>query len=161
MNRYIELCSWEPSKYCRFYSSLLLQAWLSDHQGKFGHFINNEFVIPGEGKFVDSIDPSTGSVLAQTFQGTAEDVDTAVKSAAEAYTSWSALSGHERAKHIYRCVFLYKYVMAIKLYYINFLFIWILATLDSETFIFSSPLILFVVCHIPGSRQSSYSCYFL
>ncbi|XP_018024647.1 aldehyde dehydrogenase family 16 member A1-like [Hyalella azteca] len=79
----------------------ILDAWLADHNGKFGHFINNEFVIDDNGKFVDSIDPATGLVLAQTCQGTEEDVDAAVKAAAAAYESWSKLSGHARARHLY------------------------------------------------------------
>ncbi|KAF2363714.1 Aldehyde dehydrogenase domain [Trinorchestia longiramus] len=79
----------------------IVQAWLSDHNNKFGHFINNEFVITEGSKFIDSTDPATGEVLAKTCQGTEEDVDVAVKAAAEAYTSWSELSGHARARHLY------------------------------------------------------------
>lgn len=75
---------------------------MADHGKKFGHFINNEFLNPDGQKLIDSIDPATSQVLAKTTQGTDEDVDTAVKAAVEAYKSWSQLSGHARARHLYR-----------------------------------------------------------
>ena len=34
-------------------------------------------------------------------QGTAEDVNTAVEAAAQAFVSWSKLTGYQRAKHLY------------------------------------------------------------
>jgi len=43
--------------------------------------------------------------LAQTIQGTAEDVNVAVNAAGAAYDSWNALTGHERAKYLYRLIY--------------------------------------------------------
>ena len=45
---------------------------------------------------------NAGAVLAKTTQGSAEDVDAAVKAASKAYTSWSNLSPHARARYLYR-----------------------------------------------------------
>ncbi|XP_063869013.1 aldehyde dehydrogenase family 16 member A1-like isoform X1 [Scylla paramamosain] len=75
--------------------------WLNDHDRKFGHFINNKWVIPEGRQTFETKDPCGGNVLAATIQGTQEDVDLAVGAANEAYNSWSALSAHSRARYLY------------------------------------------------------------
>ncbi|KAG7173776.1 Aldehyde dehydrogenase family 16 member A1-like [Homarus americanus] len=77
------------------------QAWLDDHDRKFGHFINNVWVHPGERKTYETKDPCRGTVLASTIQGNQDDVNQAVAAAKEAHKSWSKLSGHARARYLY------------------------------------------------------------
>jgi len=82
-------------------SDKIAQNWLEDHNRKFGLFINNEWVHPEGRKTYDTKSPATGAVLAGTTQGNSEDVDKAVTAARDAHNTWSKLSGHERAKHLY------------------------------------------------------------
>src|SRR5690554_4477845 len=71
--------------------------WLDGHGRTFGHFINGAFTKPG--KTFASINPASSETLADVTEGTAEDVDRAVKAARAAFPGWSALSGYERAKY--------------------------------------------------------------
>jgi aldehyde dehydrogenase (NAD+) len=73
--------------------------WLAAHGNAFGHFIDGKWTASGE-TFV-STNPANGKLLANVTNGTAADVDAAVKAARAAFKSWSALSGYERAKHLY------------------------------------------------------------
>jgi len=75
--------------------------WLEDHNRQFGLFINNEWVHPEGRKVYETKSPATGKTLAGTTQGNGEDVDKAVTAAREAHGTWSKLTGHERAKHLY------------------------------------------------------------
>ena len=68
----------------------------------YGHFINGEFVDPVEGGSFVTINPADESTLATVSEGSAADVDAAVKAARRAFTKWSKLSGAERAKYLYR-----------------------------------------------------------
>jgi len=74
-------------------------AWLDGHGRKFGHFINGAWTKPG--KTFPSENPANGKVLAEVTEGTAGDVDKAVKAARAAFKSWSLLTGYERAKYLY------------------------------------------------------------
>jgi len=74
-------------------------AWLDSHERKFGHFIDGAWTKPG--KTFASNNPATGKPLAQISDGTAADVDAAVKAARTAFPLWSALSGYERGKFLY------------------------------------------------------------
>lgn len=74
-------------------------AWLASHGGKFGHFINGKWTKPA--KTFASDNPATGKKLADVTDGTAKDVDNAVKAARAAFPKWAALSGYERAKYLY------------------------------------------------------------
>ena len=74
-------------------------AWLDSHGRKFGHFIDGKWTKPG--KTFASDNPANGTRLADITDGTAEDVNAAVKAARAAFKSWSALSGYERGKHLY------------------------------------------------------------
>ena len=55
--------------------------WLDQHQRRFGHFVGGEWLAPAAGAYFDTTDPSTGEKLATVAQGSAEDVDRAVKAA--------------------------------------------------------------------------------
>ncbi|HEX4298193.1 MAG TPA: aldehyde dehydrogenase family protein [Devosia sp.] len=74
-------------------------AWLASHDNKFGHFINGKWTRPG--KLFASDNPATNKPLAQITDGTAADVDKAVKAARAAFPAWAALSGYERGKYLY------------------------------------------------------------
>jgi aldehyde dehydrogenase (NAD+) len=74
-------------------------AWLDSHGKKFGHFINGAWTRPG--KTFASENPANGKVLAEVTNGSAGDVDKAVKAARAAFKSWSLLTGFERAKYLY------------------------------------------------------------
>jgi aldehyde dehydrogenase (NAD+) len=74
--------------------------WLDQHGRQFGHFINGAWVKPAGGYF-DTSDPSTGEKLASVAQGSAADVDAAVKAARAAFPKWQALSPHARSRYLY------------------------------------------------------------
>jgi aldehyde dehydrogenase (NAD+) len=74
-------------------------AWLDSHGRKFGHFIDGKWTKPG--KTFSSDNPANGESLAQITDGSAEDVNAAVKAARAAFKTWSALSGYERGKYLY------------------------------------------------------------
>ncbi len=73
--------------------------WLDRNGRKFGHVIGGQQVEPQA--WFDTINPATREVLAQVAQGSEADVDAAVRAARAAFPTWSALSGHERARHLY------------------------------------------------------------
>jgi aldehyde dehydrogenase (NAD+) len=75
--------------------------WLERHGRRLGHFIDGGWREPVEGKYFDTTDPSTGETLASVAQGSAGDVDAAVKAARVALPGWQALSGHARARYLY------------------------------------------------------------
>jgi aldehyde dehydrogenase (NAD+) len=76
-------------------------AWLDAHDRRFGHFIGGRFVSRKGAAMFAARNPATGDELAKVTQGTTADVDTAVGAARKAFTPWSKLSGHGRAKHLY------------------------------------------------------------
>ncbi|MES3708700.1 aldehyde dehydrogenase family protein [Pseudomonas putida] len=63
-------------------------------------YINGQWVLPVEGKTLNSIDPSDESVIAQFPAATSVDVDHAVRAARQAFDEgpWPRLSGTERAE---------------------------------------------------------------
>lgn len=70
---------------------------------RYEHFIDGEFTEPVKKRYFKSINPSTENVISEFAEGTSEDVDAAVKAARKAYEKeWSALSGKERGKYIFR-----------------------------------------------------------
>jgi aldehyde dehydrogenase (NAD+) len=75
--------------------------WLERHGRKLGHFIGGYFRPPAEGVYFDTFDPSTGERLAAVAQGSAADIDTAVKAARSALPEWQALTPHARARYLY------------------------------------------------------------
>jgi acyl-CoA reductase-like NAD-dependent aldehyde dehydrogenase len=64
-------------------------------------FINNEFVSPLTGEVFESINPATGKPWALIARGGAQDIDTAVAAARQAFVRWRRTSGTDRA-HLLR-----------------------------------------------------------
>ena len=76
-------------------------AWLDRHARRFGHFINGAWQAPASGTYFETADPSTGEKLATVAQGSATDVDNAVKAARAALPAWQAVTPHTRARYLY------------------------------------------------------------
>ena len=74
-------------------------AWIANHGGKFGHWIDGRFTAPGT-TFATK-NPATGADLAQVTQGTEADVARAVATARKAQAKWAALGGPGRARILY------------------------------------------------------------
>jgi aldehyde dehydrogenase (NAD+) len=77
------------------------QAWLERHSRKFHHFIGGQWLAPAAGEYFDTIDPSNGEKLASLAQGSAADIDAAVRAARAASPKWRALTPHVRARYLY------------------------------------------------------------
>jgi aldehyde dehydrogenase (NAD+) len=77
------------------------EEWLNAHNRKFGLFINNEWREPSPKEYFDSINPANTKKLADIAQASETDVHEAVKAARKAYSKWSQLSGHARARYLY------------------------------------------------------------
>ena len=75
--------------------------WLDQHKRRFGHFINGSWREPTAGQYFDTVDPSNGEKLASVAQGSAADIDAAVKAARDAFPKWQALTPHMRARYLY------------------------------------------------------------
>jgi aldehyde dehydrogenase (NAD+) len=75
-------------------------AWLKERDS-FDLFINNQWVKPASGQYIDSINPATGKSLARVASANSADVDAAVAAARRAFTSWSRTPGHVRARYLY------------------------------------------------------------
>jgi aldehyde dehydrogenase (NAD+) len=78
-----------------------VEAWLDEHKRTFHHFIGGRFVASTGKESFEVVNPARDAPLARVAQGTAADVDAAVKAARKAFPAWSKLSGHERALHLY------------------------------------------------------------
>ncbi|HTY35965.1 MAG TPA: aldehyde dehydrogenase family protein [Bacteroidota bacterium] len=76
--------------------------WIKSHGGRFSHSINGVWRAPEKGGYFKTINPArSDEVLAEVALGTQEDVDAAIHAAKAAFPSWSALSGHARARYLY------------------------------------------------------------
>ena len=75
--------------------------WLKSHGSGFGHFINGKFTDIGEKAFA-AMNPATNETIGKVAIGDASDVDAAVAAANAAFKKWSALSGNQRARHLYK-----------------------------------------------------------
>jgi aldehyde dehydrogenase (NAD+) len=75
-------------------------AWIKERQ-PFGLFINGQWVTPASGKYLDSINPSTGKPLTQVAAANSADVDAAVAAAHTAFETWGKTPGHVRARYMY------------------------------------------------------------
>jgi aldehyde dehydrogenase (NAD+) len=73
--------------------------WLDRHNRQFDHFINGTWHKLGQ--YFDTHDPATGEKIASVAQGSAADIDAAVKAAREAFPKWQALTPHARARYLY------------------------------------------------------------
>src|SRR5271170_1316524 len=76
-------------------------AWLQRHSGRFGLFIGGAWQAPSAGEYFDTHDPSSGEKLASVAQGSAADIDAAVRAARAAAPKWRALTPHARARYLY------------------------------------------------------------
>src|SRR5580658_2794499 len=76
-----------------------VRAWLEEHAGGFGLFMNGSFTEPHD--LFDVFNPATGDRIARATQGSSADVDAAVAAARKAQPKWAALTGFERSKHLY------------------------------------------------------------
>jgi aldehyde dehydrogenase (NAD+) len=68
----------------------------------YDHFIGGEFTKPVKNRYLKSINPANGELLAEFAEGTSEDVEKAVKSARLAFKKWSELPGKDRGKYTFR-----------------------------------------------------------
>jgi len=75
--------------------------WLEGHKRRFAHFVGGGWKAPAEGRYFETADPSTGEKIAEVAQGSAADVDAAVKAARAALKGWQELTAHARAKYLY------------------------------------------------------------
>ena len=76
-----------------------VRAWLGAHDRAFGHYIDGAWVPPASRFPVH--EPATGGILAEVGQGTAADIDAAVRAARGALPAWQALDDHARARWLY------------------------------------------------------------
>ena len=76
-----------------------VRAWLDEHKAGFGQFIAGKFTKPND--LFAVAEPATGKPLARVSRASQHDVDLAVAAARKAFATWSKLSGHERAGHLY------------------------------------------------------------
>ncbi|MFB9243155.1 aldehyde dehydrogenase family protein [Massilia antarctica] len=75
------------------------QAWLDQHERRFGLFIDNAWLEPAD--TFATTNPADGKELAQVSQASGADVDRAVEAARRAQPGWVALGGHGRARVMY------------------------------------------------------------
>ena len=74
--------------------------WIKSHS-PFGLFIDNQWVKPAGGQYIESINPATGKQLARIASGNGDDVDKAVAAARAAFELWGKTPGHLRARYLY------------------------------------------------------------
>jgi len=65
-------------------------------------YIDGKFTKPIKGKYFDTVNPSDNKKIANVAEASGKDVDKAVKAARKAFKGWSALTGKERGKYIFR-----------------------------------------------------------
>src|SRR5512139_1704867 len=82
-------------------SPAAVNAWLDEHERKFGLFINNRWVAPENIGYYASHNPATGDKLADTAQAGQPEVDQAVSAARQAFETWSKTPGSVRARYLY------------------------------------------------------------
>jgi aldehyde dehydrogenase (NAD+) len=77
------------------------EANIAKFEAGYGHFIDGKFLKPSA--TYQTINPATEAVLAEISEGSAKDVDRAVRAARKAYNqTWSKLTGAQRGKYLYR-----------------------------------------------------------
>ena len=75
------------------------EQWLEQRNARFGHFIGGTWTKPSN--TFEVINPATGKRIAAVSEGSAKEVDAAVKAARKALPAWQALGGHGRARYLY------------------------------------------------------------
>jgi len=73
--------------------------WLGKHERVFGHYIDGAWTEPGS--MFEVINPATAKTIARVTNGTAAEVDAAVRAARAALPKWKALTPHARARYLY------------------------------------------------------------
>lgn len=69
----------------------------------YGLFVGGDFVDPTDGVTFPTINPASEEVLAEVAEGSAGDVDRAVRAARSAYERiWAPMPGRDRAKYLFR-----------------------------------------------------------
>ncbi|GAA5009216.1 aldehyde dehydrogenase [Pseudoluteimonas lycopersici] len=66
------------------------------------HWIDGKPTQPGNGRWLDVFEPATGQPFAQVAGGDANDVETAVAAARNAFPAWSSLPNSERGRWLHR-----------------------------------------------------------
>lgn len=82
-------------------SPVAVNAWLDEHDRRFGIYIDGSWREPSEGEYFDTTNPGNKSLLGSIAQASDADVDSAVKAARAALDGWKALGGHGRARYLY------------------------------------------------------------
>ena len=82
-------------------SDVLARALLAERGRDNGMYIDGRWVQPRRGERFDTVNPATGEVLGTIPQADDHEIDMAVAAARNAQPAWAALSGHERARHLY------------------------------------------------------------
>jgi aldehyde dehydrogenase (NAD+) len=75
-------------------------AWIKEHS-PFSLFIDNQWVKPASGQYIDSVNPATSKPLAKVAAANSADVDAAVAAARAAFETWGKTPGHVRARYMY------------------------------------------------------------
>src|SRR5260221_1325211 len=75
-------------------------SWIQEHS-PFNLFINNQWVKPASGQYMESINPASGKPLAQIASANSADVDAAVAVTRMAFTCGGKTPGHVRALYFY------------------------------------------------------------
>jgi aldehyde dehydrogenase (NAD+) len=75
--------------------------WLDRFGRRFGHFIGGKWKAPAQARYFVTADPSTGEKIADVAEGSAADVNAAVKAARAALPHWQGLTPHARARFLY------------------------------------------------------------
>jgi phenylacetaldehyde dehydrogenase len=72
--------------------------------GERSHFIANEWRVPEAGRYLPTVNPATGEVLAQIAAGDASDIDVAVRAARAALSAgpWPEMLPAQRARLLWR-----------------------------------------------------------
>src|SRR5207247_10587378 len=66
------------------------------------NFIAGEFRAPTSGKYLDNIEPATGTPYSQVADSGKEDVDLAVAAAEKAFADWSKTPGQKKSQILLR-----------------------------------------------------------
>ncbi len=64
---------------------------------RYGHYIGNEWVAPSSGEYFNNYSPINNQLICESARGNKEDIEKAIASAAEAFTTWSKTTAVERS----------------------------------------------------------------
>src|SRR5258708_34039452 len=74
-------------------------AWIKEHS-PFSLFINNQWVKPASGQYIESINPATGKLLAKVAAANSANVEAAVAAARASFETWSKTPGPARSRDL-------------------------------------------------------------